>query len=820
MNDLENKTSDYVSREEYEDLLRKYNKINMELYNFKQRKSVRLVRKCDLLLRKINIYGGLNTLLKKVGMPKLFYNNFVIKKVDKLSLYEYKFFRYKRTRMEKCYLDSSKIRYKYGEDLISVILPICEETKYLKTVIDSVLKQSYNKIELIIVNSLSTNEMTNIIDEYTKKDKRIKVIIEQKQELSVCLNRGIEIASGEYIMYISPSERLLDNCIEEMYDYLKKNPKVDFCFPNVTIVGVDGRPYKDNEWYPTDEVHTENAMLPHNMLNLCSIKDNTIAPVCLYKSLIAKTLRPFSMKRLTLEKRDYWMRANDLFIINHIPSDLPLLEYRQIKDNSPKYFDKDKMNLLMLYEAFRQDFYLMPLVWIIDNPKEHPEIVSRIEQNGHMLISRETANHLVLNDIYNNVVYLHFDSDDKFGKLPNVAYKVVLCDKPFKGSEGDLYITTNANEDLEEIDYQKGFFGIDDYDTIFSFIDTKAKEFFLKRIEDYVEDDNRQEEHPVSVCVVTYKRTEKVPIVLESLLKQSEPRENFEILVVNNDIYTRDIYDLVEEIRQKYHLSNDFLRYVEAPIKGVAYARNVGAFEARGDIIHWLDDDSISDYDNVHEMRNAFKEKPNAGVIGGNIILKLPDPRPEIVLPGKEKLWSEWFFEGDEMIRITKWFMLPYGANYATKKRDLLRVGGFRLCYGRVGHNWIGGEETASSAMIRRLGREVWAQPKAIVHHDPQHHRYSYEHVRNTLVASPQTTLKLETDLVIDPEYHNVNVSKRAVKHHKREVRKMDNKIEKFYEEQLLEGHKRAIENLRQELAERIKFTTYRKDMTKFIKNK
>lgn len=820
MNNLKNDNCEYVTREEYEELLKKYNKVNMELYNFKQRKSVRLVRKCDLVLRKINIYGGLNALLRKVGMPKIFYNNFIIKKASKLSLYEYKFFRYKRTRIDNCYLDSSKIKYQYENDLISIILPICEDTKYLKTIIDSVLKQTYSKFELIIVNSILTDEITSIIDTYVSKDKRVIVITEQKQELNTCLNKGLEIARGEYIMYVSSSERLFDNCIEEMYNYLKKNKDVDFCFPNVTIVGVDGRPNKDNVWYPTDEAHTENVMLPHNMLNLSIIKDNTMSPVCLYKSLLAKTLAPFSSKRSTLEKRDYWNRSNDLFIINHISSDVPLLEYRQIKDDSPKYFDKNKMNLLMLFEAFRQDFYLMPLVWVIDNPEAHPEIVSLIEQNGHMLISRDTANHLVLNDIYNNIVYLHFDSDDNFGQLPEVAYKVVLCDKQFNGSKGDLYITTNTNDCLTNIDYQKGFFGISDYKTIFAFIDTKAKEFFLRRIEDYVEDDKREEEHPVSVCVVTYKRTEKVPIVLESLLKQSEPRDNFEILVVNNDIYTRDIYDLVEEIRKKYNLSSDFLRYVEAPIKGVAYARNVGAFEARGDIIHWLDDDSISDYDNIKQMREAFKMKPNAGVIGGNIILKLPEPRPEVVLKGKEKLWSEWYFEGDEMIKITKWFMLPYGANYATKKRDLLRVGGFRLCYGRVGHNWIGGEETASSAMIKRLGREVWAQPKAIVHHDPQHHRYSYEHVRNTLVASPQTTLKLETDLVIDPEYHNVNVSKRAVKHHKKEVRKLDNKIEKFYEEQLLEGHERAIENLRQELAERIKFTNYRNDMTKFIQNK
>ena len=144
--------NEWVRKEEYEELLRKYNKVNMELYNFKARKSVRLVRKFDLAMRKINIYSGLNKILRKVGMPKVFFNNFIIKKASKLSFAEYKFFRYKRDRIKTAYLDSNKIKYKFEENLISIILPLCEETKYLKTIINSVLIQTYKQIELIIVN--------------------------------------------------------------------------------------------------------------------------------------------------------------------------------------------------------------------------------------------------------------------------------------------------------------------------------------------------------------------------------------------------------------------------------------------------------------------------------------------------------------------------------------------------------------------------------------------------------------------------------------------------------------------------------------------
>lgn len=814
-----NEDKNYVSREEYDELLRKYNEVNMKLYNMKGRKSYRIIRKIEVMKEKINLNKHLSDVIKTFGVNKLSFNNFTLSKIDKLSFAEYKFYRYKRNRIDKFYIDSSKINFYYINDKVSIIIPIDRETYYLKSAIKSVLEQTYNNIELLVVKDDNTN-IDDILNKF--KDDRLKVVCAKDNKLSTLLNEGLRNVCGQYIMWLNCCDKLYEDCVEKLYKYLKKNPLVDFVFPNVKLITEDNGLYRQNDWYSKDGQNLENAILPHNMLNFCTVKDNYMSPVCMFKSIVARTLVSYTSNRQSLENRDFWMRANDLFIVNHIDDDEPLAYLRMLNlQPSPKKYDKEKMNLLMLFEAFREDFYSMPLLWVIDDQDKHKEFIDEINKREHMIIDSEKANSLYLNDVYNNMIYVYFNDDDNLGKIPDSAYKVCICNKQFKEcNNANLYISKNINEEIINIDNDKGFYQIEDNNDIFKFIDAKAREFFLRRIENYVEDTNRKEEHPVSMVVVTYKRTEKVPIVIESLLNQSEPRENFEILVVNNDIFTRDILDLVNEFRSKYNLSDKFLRYVEAPIKGVSYARNVGTFEAHGDIIHWLDDDSISDYNNIHEMREAFKQEPNAGVIGGNIILKLPEPRPEVVLPGKEKLWSEWYYEGDKMVKITKWFKLPYGANYATVKRDLLRVGGFRMCYGRVGHNWIGGEETASTALIRRLGKDIYAAPKAIVHHDPQHHRYSYEHVKNTLNASPSTTLKLEQDMIIDPEYHNIDISKRAVKHHKKEVRRLNNKVEKFYEQELLEGHKRALNSLKQEMTERIKYTSYRKDMTYFITKK
>ena len=810
---------EYVPKEEYDALLRKYNQVNMKLYNLKSRKFYKLARKLEVLKEKINLNKITSNIIKTVGVNKLLFNNFTLSKIDKLTLAEYKFFRYKRTRTNNFYIDSSKINFYYEKDKVSIIIPVDREVYYLKSAIKSALDQTYKNIELLVITS-NKKSISDILSEFN--DDRLKVIEINKNELHELLNEGLKNTSGEYILWFECVNKLYEDCVEKMVNYLKKNPKVDFTFVNVKLITEDNGLYRQNDWYNKDGQNLENAILPHNMLNLCIEKKNYVSPICMFKAIVSHTLVSYSKNRQSLENRDFWMRANDLFIINHIDTDEPLAYFRmQNLQPSPKKYDNKKMSILMLFEAYRQDFYSMPLLWVVDNQDKHQKLVDEINKREHMLIDSKKANTLYLNDVYNNMIYVYFGDDDNIGKIPDSAYKVCISKKQFKEcNNANLYICVNKDENVINIDNDRGFYQIDDYDTIFKFIDAKAREYFMKRIEDYVEDRDRKEEHPISVCVVTYKRTEKVPIVIESLLNQSEPRENFEILIVNNDIYTNDILDLVNEFRKKYKLSDKFLRYVEAPIKGVSYARNVGTFEAHGDIIHWLDDDSISDYNNVHEMKEAFKQEPNASVIGGNIILKLPEPRPEIVLPGKEKLWSEWYYEGDKMVKLTKWFKFPYGANYATIKKDLLRVGGFRMCYGRVGHNWVGGEETSSTALIRRLGKDIYAAPKAIVHHDPQIHRYSYEHVKNTLNASPSTNLKLEQDLIVDPEYHNIDVTKRGVKYHKKQVRKLKNKVEKFYEKELLEGHKRGLKALKNEMNERVRYTKYRKDMTYFITKK
>ena len=75
---------------------------------------------------------------------------------------------------------------------ISVIVPVYNSAKYLPKCIESIIKQTYKAIEILLIDDGSTDESSKICDEYAKKDDRIKVIHQNNQGISATRNNGIK----------------------------------------------------------------------------------------------------------------------------------------------------------------------------------------------------------------------------------------------------------------------------------------------------------------------------------------------------------------------------------------------------------------------------------------------------------------------------------------------------------------------------------------------------------------------------------------------------------------------------------------------------
>lgn len=107
--------------------------------------------------------------------------------------------------------------------MISVIIPIYKVEKELNRCIDSIINQSYNDLEIILVNDGSPDNCPIICDNWAKKDQRIKVIHKDNGGLSDARNAGYKIASGEYISFVDSDDWIHKDFYKIMLETLLKN---------------------------------------------------------------------------------------------------------------------------------------------------------------------------------------------------------------------------------------------------------------------------------------------------------------------------------------------------------------------------------------------------------------------------------------------------------------------------------------------------------------------------------------------------------------------------------------------------------------------
>lgn len=132
-------------------------------------------------------------------------------------------------------------------DLISVVIPVYNVEKYLKEALESIIYQEYKNLEIIIINDGSTDTSLEIVKKYMIKDKRIKLIDQKNKGQSKARNRGIEVATGDYIYFFDSDDILAEQALYECYKKIKNS--------DLDLVVFDGETFGEKET-PKKLVHT------------------------------------------------------------------------------------------------------------------------------------------------------------------------------------------------------------------------------------------------------------------------------------------------------------------------------------------------------------------------------------------------------------------------------------------------------------------------------------------------------------------------------------------------------------------------------------
>ena len=121
-------------------------------------------------------------------------------------------------------INSGNLSNKVGSGkMISVIIPIYNTGKYLERCIDSILKQTYKELQVILVNDGSTDNSLSIMKEYMKQDPRIFIIDRPHEGVSAARNAGLKEATGEYISFIDSDDWIEPDMYKIIHDILLEN---------------------------------------------------------------------------------------------------------------------------------------------------------------------------------------------------------------------------------------------------------------------------------------------------------------------------------------------------------------------------------------------------------------------------------------------------------------------------------------------------------------------------------------------------------------------------------------------------------------------
>lgn len=180
---------------------------------------------------------------------------------------------------------------------ISVVMPVYNAEVYLDEAIQSILKQTYNNFEFIIINDGSVDNSLTIIEKYKNQDERIYLIDKKNGGIVEALNDGLKIAKGKYIARMDSDDIAYINRFEEQIKIFANSPEIDLVYTDTKLIDKNSD-MVCNSWRPN---------LEKTLLNL-EISTFIPHPTVMFKKDTVLNLGGYTKKRHNAEDLDLWLR--------------------------------------------------------------------------------------------------------------------------------------------------------------------------------------------------------------------------------------------------------------------------------------------------------------------------------------------------------------------------------------------------------------------------------------------------------------------------------------------------------------------------------
>ena len=198
---------------------------------------------------------------------------------------------------------------------VSFLMAVYDGETYLDEAIQSVLNQTFPDFEFIVINDGSTDGTAKIIERYRREDGRIRAYEQPNCGLVVALNRGLELARGEYVARMDADDISVPERVATQVAFMDAHQEVGICGTWIETIGT---PHGDVRRYPTDDATIRSWLLFESVLAHPSIM--------MRRELLVKTSLSYDAGYVHAEDYDLWVRAARHTGLANIPE--VLLRYR------------------------------------------------------------------------------------------------------------------------------------------------------------------------------------------------------------------------------------------------------------------------------------------------------------------------------------------------------------------------------------------------------------------------------------------------------------------------------------------------------------
>mgnify|MGYP005782097043 CR=1 FL=1 len=217
---------------------------------------------------------------------------------------------------------------------VSVLLPIYNHADVAKYAIESILKQTYQNIELIILDDGSKDNLQEKIKKYYKHEN-VKIYLQKNQKLPRALTHLHQLATGDFITWTSADNIMAPEMIETLVQKLMMNPNAALVYGDVYVIDKNNKPYfgvcrdAERDFNKPNIIRLNRSDKPLSIGN-----DNYINASFLYRKENSDVLMgKYSDDIIGAEDYDYWLRLQKTGKLVHIRNKKPLYYYR-VHDNS------------------------------------------------------------------------------------------------------------------------------------------------------------------------------------------------------------------------------------------------------------------------------------------------------------------------------------------------------------------------------------------------------------------------------------------------------------------------------------------------------